>query len=114
MSKKLWVEHITATNTFGPTRVSIDGCEYVDDLLEEIKKKFEIPGPASAMTLYKPDGTTKIDVGDSPADYLKENARGNPLIVRSTLIEKGILIYEVLCSIRRRLTCHCEFAHLCS
>jgi len=83
MSKKLWVEHITATNTFGPTRVSIDGCEYVDDLLEEIKKKSQLSIPQNTpITLYKPDGTTKIDVGDSPAKYLKENARGNPLIVR--------------------------------
>ncbi len=83
MSRKLWVEQIAATNTFGPTRVSIDGCEDVDDLLEEIKKKFQIPGPASALTLYQPDGTTEIDVGDSPADYLKGNTRINPLIVRT-------------------------------
>ena len=31
MFQKLWVLHITTAKTFGPTKVSIDGCEYVDD-----------------------------------------------------------------------------------
>ena len=95
---KLWVSYVTPAKIFGPTRVSVDGCEYVDDFLEEIKKKFEIPVPASHLTLYQPDGITEIDVGASPADYLEGNTDENPLIVCSTLIEKGILIYKVLIS----------------
>jgi len=82
MSQKLWVQHITTGQTFGPTRVSIDGCEYVDDLLEEIRKKFALSVPPSHLTLYQPDGTTEIKVGDCPADYLEGNTDGNPLIVR--------------------------------
>ena len=31
MSEKLWVAHQTPERTFGPTRVSIEGCEYVDE-----------------------------------------------------------------------------------
>jgi hypothetical protein len=31
MSQKLWVAHDTPAKRFGPTRVSIQDCEYVDD-----------------------------------------------------------------------------------
>ena len=31
MSQKLWVAHATPAKTFGPTRVSIEGCSDVDD-----------------------------------------------------------------------------------
>jgi S-formylglutathione hydrolase FrmB len=30
-SQKLWVQYVTPARTFGPTRVSIDGCEDVAD-----------------------------------------------------------------------------------
>lgn len=61
MSKKLWVAHATTAKAFGPTRVSIDVCEYVDDFLKEIKKEFEIPGPSSHLTLYQSGGKTEIN-----------------------------------------------------
>ena len=32
VSQKLWIAHETPVKRFGPTRVSIKGCEYVDDL----------------------------------------------------------------------------------
>ena len=66
--QKLWVAYVTSKRTFGPSRVSTQGCEYVDDLLDKLKEKFDIPGPPSHLTLYQPDGVTEIDVGDSPAD----------------------------------------------
>jgi hypothetical protein len=89
MSQKLWVQHNTTAKTFGPTRVSIEGCEYVDDFLKEITKEFEISGPSSHLTLYQPDGISEIDVGDSPADYREGNSRRKPLIVKTTAIGKS-------------------------
>ena len=59
--------------------VSIQDCEVIADL----KKEFEITGPASQLTLFHSDGTTGIDVGDSPADCLNGNSPNNPLIVCS-------------------------------
>jgi hypothetical protein len=85
MSQKLWVQHITTAKTFGPTKVSIDGCEYVDDFLKEIKKEFEISGPSSHLTLYKSDGITEI----IPTDTIKslgnmgKNADA-PLVVKTS------------------------------
>ena len=32
MSQNVWVAHDAHAKTFGPTKVSIEGCEYVDDL----------------------------------------------------------------------------------
>ncbi len=82
-SQKLWVQHITAGKTFGPTRVSIQGCEYVDDLKVSIRNNPELAIPQNTpITLYKSDGTTEIDVGDSPANYLEGNSRNNPLTVK--------------------------------
>ena len=39
MPQKLWVEYKTAERSF-IDKVLADECEYVDDFLEEIKKKF--------------------------------------------------------------------------
>ena len=89
MAQKLWVAYETAEKTFGPTRVSIDGCEYVDDLLDAIKKKFAHVLAAydtSQLTLYLPDGTTEIDVGDLPASLVAGNSRAAPLIVKTTAV----------------------------
>ena len=68
--------------TFGPTKVSVEGCEDVDDFLKEIKKIFALSVPVSRLTLYQPDGTTEIDVGDSPALFAAENSRNTPLVVK--------------------------------
>ena len=90
MSQKLWVQHITTAKTFGPTRVSIQGCEYVDDLLKEIKKESQLSIPPNTpLTLYQPDGTTEIDVGDSPHLLLDGNSRGNSLIVKTVAVGKS-------------------------
>ena len=96
MSQKRWVSYVTPAKTFGPTRVSIDGCEYVDDFLKEIKKESQLSIPQNTpITLYQlKDGQEdEIDVEVSPSLLVEGNTRRNALIVRSTLIEKGILIY---------------------
>ena len=87
MTTKLWVQHQTTERTFGPSRVSIQDCEYVDDFLIKL---YDSPILSilrdNPITLYKPDGSTEIDVGDSISDYLDGNSRNNPLIVKSTRI----------------------------
>jgi hypothetical protein len=82
MSKKLWVEHRTSEKTF-IDKISIDGCEDVADFLNRLYEKplLAIP-PNTSITLYQPDESTEIDIGESPALLEKENARENPLIVR--------------------------------
>ena len=37
------------------------------------------------ITLYKSDGTTEIDGGDSPTDYWNGNSSEYPLIVKSVV-----------------------------
>jgi hypothetical protein len=39
MSQTLWVAHETSNGTFGPTRVSIEGCSDVDDFIDILKLK---------------------------------------------------------------------------
>jgi hypothetical protein len=67
-SQKLWVQHQTNAKTFGPTKVSIEGCDDVDDLLKEIKKEFSKTLGSfntSQLTLFRPDGITKINPGET-------------------------------------------------
>ena len=90
MSQKLWVAHATPSKTFGPTRVSIDGCQYVDDFLKDIKKEFETPGPTSHLTLYQPDGNTEI----KPTDTIKSLGDAGkdadaPLVVKTAAVGKS-------------------------
>ena len=93
MSQKLWVSYVTPAKTFGPTRVCVDGCEYVDDFIKEIKKESQLSIPSKTfITLYHSDGTTEIDVGDSPSLLLEGNSRGNPLIVKTAAVGKSSLL----------------------
>jgi hypothetical protein len=83
--QKLWIAHETPERTFGPTKVTIDECSNVDDLKVAIRNNPELAIPQNtAITLYQPDGTTEIDVGDSPSDYSTGNSRRNPLVVKTT------------------------------
>ena len=85
MSQKLWVQHQTTAKTYGPTKVPIDGCADIDDFLKEIKKEFEIPGPASQLTLYQPDGKTKIKPTANFKSLQDAGKDGDiPLIVKTT------------------------------
>jgi len=73
-------------------KVSFEGCSDVADLKVAIRNNPELSIPSKTpITLYQPDGKTEIDIGDSPSLLVKGNSRRNPLIVRSTHIEKGIL-----------------------
>jgi hypothetical protein len=91
MSQKLWVAHATTAKTFGPTKVSIEGCSDVDDFLKEIKKESQLAIPSKTpITLYQSDGTTEI----KPTDTIQ--SLGNmgkdadaPLIVKTTAVRKS-------------------------
>jgi hypothetical protein len=55
--------------TYGPSRVPIDDCVYVDDFTDDIKKKGQLAIPEhTPITVYKPDGvspylsTDKVEV----------------------------------------------------
>jgi hypothetical protein len=78
-SQMLWVQQDTLVDL-----VSIDGFDFIAQFREEVKKKFEIPGPAARITLYhlKDGQEAEIDVGDSPSDYVTGNSRKNPLVVK--------------------------------
>jgi hypothetical protein len=91
MSQRLWVQHITTAKPFGPTRVSIDGCEYVDDFLNSLYGRTLLSIPQNTpITLFLPDGTTEI----KPTDTI--NSLGNigkdadaPLVVKATAVGKS-------------------------
>jgi serine/threonine protein kinase len=85
-SQNLWVQHQTFIDL-----VSTEGCSFIAQFLKEIKKEFEIPGPASQLTLYKPDGETEIDIGDSTSLFVAENSRANPLIVKTTIQHTSLI-----------------------
>jgi hypothetical protein len=67
MSKKLWVEYEAPERKYGPAKVFYGqydkdvACQDVDDFLDRIKAKFEIPGPSTKLNLYQADRTTKIE-----------------------------------------------------
>ena len=92
MSNKLWVAHHTSARTF-IDKISIQGCEDVADFLNRLYERPLLSIPSNTpITLYKSDGSTEIKVGASPAEYLEGNSDGNPLIVLSIPIAKGIII----------------------
>jgi hypothetical protein len=88
MSTKLWVEHKANGSTL-IDKVAIEGCDHIHDFLKKIKEEFDLPVPAVSLFLYHPNGTTEIDVGAFPAEYLDGNSRTSPLVVRpqSSLIQ---------------------------
>ncbi|KAI3636362.1 hypothetical protein MIR68_005714 [Amoeboaphelidium protococcarum] len=87
MSQKIWVQHKTASKTYGPTKITIDGLNDVDDLIKDIKRETQLNIPRNALiTVYQADGKTKIDVRDSPFKHLEGNSRLNPLFVQTALV----------------------------
>jgi hypothetical protein len=50
----LWVQHETPGRTSGPTKVEMDGSEFVDDFVKEIKK--EICPCCSCLVFLTPGG----------------------------------------------------------
>ncbi|KAJ2992248.1 hypothetical protein HDV02_003179 [Globomyces sp. JEL0801] len=60
-SQKLWIAYETPEMTYGPTRVSIDGCDYVAHLLNKLYEGPLLGIPKDfPVTLYQPDGKTYI------------------------------------------------------
>jgi hypothetical protein len=90
-SHLLWVQHITIAKTFGPTKVSIEGCSDVDDFLNRLYEKPLLSIPQNTpITIYKSDGITEI----IPTDTIK--SLGNmgkdadaPLVVKTTAAGKS-------------------------
>ena len=91
MSQKLWVAHATTAKTFGPTRVSIDGCQYVDDFLNTLYQRPLLSIPSKTpITLYQSDGTTEI----RPTDTIKSLGDAGkdadaPLVVKTAAVGKS-------------------------
>jgi hypothetical protein len=86
-SQYLWVQHQSFIDL-----VSTEGCTYIAQFLDAIRQRPQVAIPKdSAISLYQvKDGQeVEIDVGDSPADYLNENARKNPLIVKTAAVTKS-------------------------
>ena len=83
-SKSLWLQNNTTEKKL-ISQVSYADCIYVDDFIKKIRNNPQLAIPEKArITIYKPDGVTEIDVGDSPAAYLAENSPTNTLVVKTT------------------------------
>lgn len=94
MPPKLWIQHKTTEKTF-ICKVSTEGCQDIDDFLEKIRKTPQLAiHPASHLTLFKSDGTTEADVGDSPSLLFAGNSGSNPLVVTDTLTASSIIAAE--------------------
>ena len=84
-SKSLWVRHAAASGANLVDYVSFEGCSSISLFKEAVRNKQDLAIPEKArITIYKPDGVTEIDVGDSPAAYLAENSPTNTLVVKTT------------------------------
>ncbi len=90
-SQKLWVQHITTARTFGPTKVSIEGCDDLDDFLKEIKKESQLAIPQNTpIALYKSDGTTEIKTTDTIQSLGNMGKDADaPLVVKTTAAGKS-------------------------
>ena len=103
MSHKHFIQLLLGSKTFGPSKVSTEGCSDVDDFKEEIKKKFSPlldSYSAAQLTLYEADGSTVID-SETSIDKLKEIA-WKPMIVTVEEVEQpapqGItILYASFC-----------------
>ena len=100
MPQKLWVEHQIDGKKYGPTRVPIEECDYVDDFLNRLYTRplLAIP-PNVPITLYKSDGTTPIKPTDTVESLREDGKDGNaPLVVKSTslvvAVPTSILPYQ--------------------
>ena len=102
-TKSLWVQNNTTEKKL-ISQVSYADCIYVDDFIKKIRNNPQLAIPEKArITIYKADGVTEIDVGDSPADYLAENSRRNPLVVKTgdTVIGNTAILHPPNASLAR-------------
>ncbi|KAJ1513379.1 hypothetical protein HMI54_003033 [Coelomomyces lativittatus] len=85
MFQKLWVEHKT-TQKILIDFVPISNSNYVSEFIEIIRSRPQLAIPHnSIITLFKYDGTTEIDVGDSPTSLITGNSRTHPLLIKTTM-----------------------------
>ena len=86
MSQKLWVAYDTPAKTFGPTKVSSEGCSDVDDFKVAIRNNPQLAiSPNAPITLYQPDGKTEIKPTDTVKSLGNTGKDGDaPLIVKTS------------------------------
>jgi hypothetical protein len=86
MSQKLWVQHETPVKTYGPTRVSIDGCTYIAQFLNTLYARPLLAIPQNApIALYHPDGKTEIKPTTTIKSLGDAGKDGDaPLVVKTT------------------------------
>ena len=90
-SQKLWVEHQTTEKTYGPTRITIEGCEYVDDFLNTLYQRPLLAIPQNTtITVYQPDGKTEIKPTATLESLGDAGKNGDaPLIVKTAAVTKS-------------------------
>ena len=71
---KLWARLMP----YNPVKVSADGCRDVDDFIEAVKNKLQVPNPPQELFLSMTDGGPSLKPGDPlPA----QNTDDTPLFV---------------------------------
>jgi hypothetical protein len=93
MSKKLWVSYVTPSKTFGPTKVSFQGCSDVDDFLNRLYTRPLLSIPQNTpITLFQVKDGQEIEI--RPADTIKSLGDAGkdadaPLVVKTTGVGKS-------------------------
>jgi hypothetical protein len=85
--QNLWVQHQTFIDL-----VSTEGCTYIAQFLKKIRKEFEIPGPASQLTLYQLKDMQEVEIKPTATFQSLGNAgkEGDaPLIVKTAAVTKS-------------------------
>ena len=91
VNKKLWVKFESSTESYGPTRVLVNDCEFVDDLLNRLYDVRLLAIPESIpIILYKFDGAEM-----KPTDTIKllgsaGKDGGAPLVVRTKVVARSV------------------------
>ncbi len=83
MSQKHFVKLELGNKSYGPTKVSTEGCEDVDEFKKAIKKEWSplLDTFASGqLTLFEGDGISEIDPETEMKDVFV--TKGKPLVVR--------------------------------
>ena len=90
MAEKYFVKLRLGSQSFQPTKVSTQECEYVADFKDAIKNKFSPELDAYAgrhLILFEHDGITEIDAEET-IEQLKEKQK--PLIVTVQNVQIGL------------------------
>ena len=86
-SQMLWVARVTPQRTL-IDQVFIEGCDNMVGFLNRLYERPLLAIPSNtSIILYQSDGTTEIDIGDSPSDYLDGNTRHKPLYLSVLAVE---------------------------